>query len=138
MITFQITYDESIPKAIMGINNHPLRVESELNKYINTPLERWIDYLLYRLPLETNDRDIHILFSGSDEGYELVRKHVQENLATRRDAQFTLMRKSEYFTYHRENEAKTSKELYVQEKKEMETLSQGLEDLSFDELFKFD
>ena len=62
MITFQITYDESIPKCNMRINNHPLRGDSKLNDYINTPLERWIDYLLYQLPVETNDRDIHILF----------------------------------------------------------------------------
>ncbi|MBQ4521653.1 MAG: hypothetical protein IJA10_01715 [Lachnospiraceae bacterium] len=135
MITFQITYDERIPKCTMGINNHPLRSDSKLNDYINTPLERWIDYLLYQLPVETNDRDIHILFSGSDEGYELVRKHVQENLATRKDAQFTVMRKSEYFSHTKENDVAPSKDLYIEEKKEMETLVQGLEDLTFDVLW---
>ena len=143
MITFQITYDESIPKCTMRINNHPLRGDSKLNDYINTPLERWIDYLLYQLPVETNDRDIHILFSGSDEGYELVRKHVQENLATRKDAQFTVMRKSEYFSHTKENgaasvgapQANSPKELYTREKNEMEALVQGLEGLSFDVLW---
>ena len=145
MITFQITYDESIPKCTMGINNHPLRSDSKLNDYINTPLERWIDYLLYQLPVETNDKDIHILFAGSDEGYELVRQHVQENLATRKDAQFTVMRKSEYFSHTKETEGKAPEikasegkaptDLYIEEKKEMEALVQGLADLTFDVLW---
>ena len=134
MITFQITYDESIPKSTMGINNHPLRVDSKLNDYVNTPLERWIDYLLYQLPVETHDRDIHILFSGSDEAYELVRERVQNNLATRKDAQFTVMRKSEFFSHNVEKE-KTSTDLYVEEKKQMEELVLGLEDLGFDTLW---
>ena len=128
MITFQITYDESIPKCTMGINNQPLSKESKLNDYVNTPLERWIDYLLYQLPVETGDRDIHFLFAGSDEAYELVREHVQNNLATRKDAQFTVMRKSEFFSHTKEREI--PKDQYTEQKNEMEELVRDLDHLT--------
>ena len=133
MITFQITYDENIPKCTMGINNQPLSKESKLNDYVNTPLERWIDYLLYQLPVEAGDRDIHILFAGSDEAYELVREHVQKNLATRKDAQFTVMRKSEFFSHTKEREI--PKDQYTEQKNEMEELVRDLDHLTFDVLW---